>query len=61
MPKPALEFPTPSPLGVPVADGLELVEEDELEDVEVDDDDSGWRKLIPRVPPAGDEDVIELD
>ena len=56
---PAVEFPTPSPLEVPVV----APDDSGFEILESDDDDSGWRNLIATGRDAGQDDdlIIDLD
>ncbi|GAC1452452.1 MAG: hypothetical protein NVSMB9_37390 [Isosphaeraceae bacterium] len=68
---PRLEFPTPSPLGVPVVTlPGDMVSLDDplvpdnsllLDDDDDDSDDSGWQKLIASRERNGNEPIIELD
>jgi pSer/pThr/pTyr-binding forkhead associated (FHA) protein len=53
-PSPPSGFPAPSPLDMPVAPG----EDDDLEILEEDSDDSGWRRLLGSKPRGNDDDVI---
>jgi predicted component of type VI protein secretion system len=51
-------FASPSPIAVPT---VPSGDEDELEIIEEDDDDSGWQRLMTSRPEGADDMIIELE